>query len=615
GSECVRCHRPFAVIELSADRICERCAERLAVEEAAPPIPPTPPAQIPGYRMLRPLGGGGMGVVWLAEQSATKQTVAVKFCRGNRFAPVAGSPALRRFDVYALGVILWELLTGDHPHESSGSRDAFLHRIATAEPRRPRNLRPDLDAELEMLLLKTLSKDPDERYRTAGELADELGRWLRNETLIAGRATPFYFARKWIIRHRAAVFATAGGVLALVAATAFYIVSIHRSEAEATRQRQRAEEQVRAASRVSVGVARDQRDKGHRPRTALAHLAKALEYDPNNAQAALETAGQLVRFAENSEPWQMGEALPHEAWVESAVVGAGGKWIVAASTEKSAQVWDAVAGQPVGAPLRHEAFVSRAALSPNGRWVVTVSTEKTAQVWDAASGQPSGEPLNHEGEIRSAAFSPDGRWVVTASDDKTARIWDAATGKPSGLPLHHEDKVSSANFSPDGRWVVTASDDRTAQVWDAMSSKPIGAPLSDEDVVSSAAFSLDRRWIVTTSHDKTAQIWDAAVATSARRAGCPLSSRPSPGARSPPMAPRVFFPPKNAAAPATNFSPCRTMAANGSASCGGLSPTRACAPSRRVLPSKSPSTSSAKSNGRSPIGRSKPASKIPPPGR
>ena len=82
-----------------------------------------------------------------------------------------------------------------------------------------------------------------------------------------------------------------------------------------------------------------------------------------------------------------------------------------------------------------------AAFSPDGQRIVTASADKTARVWDAATGKPIGEPLKgHEGAVKSAAFSPDGKRIVTASLDKTARIWDAATGKPIGEPLKGHDE-------------------------------------------------------------------------------------------------------------------------------------------------------------------------------
>ena len=122
--------------------------------------------------------------------------------------------------------------------------------------------------------------------------------------------------------------------------------------------------------------------------------------------------------------------------------------------------------------------------------MVTASWDKTARLWDALSGKPIGEPMQQHGKINSAQFSPDGQRVVTASrditevalEDNTARLWDAQSRKPIGEPMQHEDGVFSAQFSPDGQRVVTASFDHTARLWDVptLSSKDKETP---EDVL------------------------------------------------------------------------------------------------------------------------------------
>ena len=124
-----------------------------------------------------------------------------------------------------------------------------------------------------------------------------------------------------------------------------------------------------------------------------------------------------------------------------------------------------------------------AAFSPDGQRIVTASADKTARIWDAASGKPIGEPLRgHTGAVASAAFSPDGKRIVTASADNTARLWDAATGQPIGAPLTgHGNWVQRAAFSPDGKRVVTASWDKTARLWDAETGKQIGDPLKGHE--------------------------------------------------------------------------------------------------------------------------------------
>ncbi|MEO8137882.1 MAG: hypothetical protein ABI831_28385 [Betaproteobacteria bacterium] len=74
----------------------------------------------------------------------------------------------------------------------------------------------------------------------------------------------------------------------------------------------------------------------------------------------------------------------------------------------------------------HSAPVLSANFSPDGKRIVTASRDKTARVWDADNGKPVGEPMTHGSAVQSASFSPDGKRVVTASEDKTARVWDVA---------------------------------------------------------------------------------------------------------------------------------------------------------------------------------------------
>jgi hypothetical protein len=110
--------------------------------------------------------------------------------------------------------------------------------------------------------------------------------------------------------------------------------------------------------------------------------------------------------------------------------------------------------------------VNSVAFSPDGRWVVTASGDNTARVWDVGTGSTVAVLRGHSAEVRSAAFSPDGNRVVTASLDETARVWEAATGREVLVLGGFATGVRSAAFSRDGRLIITGSED-AARLWDA----------------------------------------------------------------------------------------------------------------------------------------------------
>jgi WD40 repeat protein len=123
--------------------------------------------------------------------------------------------------------------------------------------------------------------------------------------------------------------------------------------------------------------------------------------------------------------------------------------------------------------LRHDNGCVDLDISPDGRWLVSASYDKTARVWDLSTGQPRYEPLPHSDWVYQARFSPDGRYILTACRDRQARLWDAESGQLASSPLKHPFEVQTAIFSPDGRWVFTCVSSWQGRVWECPSGKPV----------------------------------------------------------------------------------------------------------------------------------------------
>lgn len=145
-----------------------------------------------------------------------------------------------RTDVYALGVVLFQMLTGRFPYEIAGSLPDVLDRIIHAAPLSPRFLRGDIDHEVETIILKCLEKDRDRRYQSAGELARDIHRYLAGDPIEAKQDSTFYILKKQLRKHRvpvsiAVAFAATITVGLLVSAAGWRTASAERDAAVAAR--------------------------------------------------------------------------------------------------------------------------------------------------------------------------------------------------------------------------------------------------------------------------------------------------------------------------------------------------------------------------------------------
>ena len=113
----------------------------------------------------------------------------------------------------------------------------------------------------------------------------------------------------------------------------------------------------------------------------------------------------------------------------------------------------------------HTSYIRSAAYSPDGKFILTASDDRTARVWNAATGQSVAELKGHTAGVRSAAYSPDGRFIITAGSDPTVWVWNAATAQRVAELKGHAGYIQSAIYSPDGKFIATASEDGTVRIY------------------------------------------------------------------------------------------------------------------------------------------------------
>src|SRR5580698_4662708 len=463
------------------------------------------------------------GIAKLLSEGEAKETELTQL-GGRAMTPdyaapeqILGAPVTTAADVYALGVMLYELLTGERPYRPKrDSRGALEEAIMQDDPVAPSRVTPSeataatrdtttrklvsaLKGDLDTIVIKALKKTPAERYATANALDQDIARYLQGEVVLAQPDSVSYRALKFARRHRVALGAAAVLLLTLAGG----LTATTYEAGLATEQRDAA---LDAHFRLLTQTAAERVKQAD----VAAGMGIILEVLSRNRARQTYSPEALSVFQEaRASDTAISAITGHTERVRSVAYSPDGTRIVTASFDNTARIWDATTGQQVMQLNGHTDRLRYTAFSPDGLRVVTASHDKTARIWDAVTGRQIVQLNGHTDAVRSATFSSDGSRVVTGSYDGTARIWDAATGKQLTLLAGHSDRVTSAGFSPDGTRVVTACFDRTAHIWDVATGKEIRVLSGHTGQLTWAVFSPDGRRVATASYDKTARIWDA----------------------------------------------------------------------------------------------------------
>ncbi len=230
----------------------------------------------------------------------------------------------------------------------------------------------------------------------------------------------------------------------------------------------------------------------------------------DNVARVWEVPENRERDAEKSNNEVEGQVLDKPMWllsghrgpVRSVAFSPDGRFILTASDDRTARVWDVKTGREVSVLRGHRRGVLSAAFSPDGKRVITSGDDATARVWDAGMGQGFVE-LTGQGEVESALFSTRGARFVTTNNTQIARVWKATTGEslPQTWSAH------AAILSPDGKMIVTANQE-VPRIHDVASGRPSVKQLDHAGEVLSAVYSANGKFVATVGRDGIVRVCD-----------------------------------------------------------------------------------------------------------
>ena len=361
-------------------------------------------------------------------------------------------------DVYSLGAILYCVLVG-HDAFPDGDTPTVLDRVCRGIFPAPRRLRRSIDPALEAICLKAMSLDPQDRYPTALDLANELETWLADV--------------RYRVEHELALSQVKGSLVRL------------------------------CLERAHHCFGRQAHNEG------MLWLSRALEdapSEPPDLQRVIRTS--LSGW--HAGPKLLERRLRHGGEVHAVAFCPEGRRLATACEDRSAQLWDVATGSKLSPPLRHGGPVRVVAFHPEGHLVATAGDDGMIRRWDALTGGPAGDPIRCDSPIVALGFSPEGSRIAAASGPGVPFLGDATSGLPVDDPDEQSGPTLNGAFSGDGSTLAVACHDGLVHLLEALTGRRIGEPMTHPAAVPLLAFDPSGQRLLTGSLDGIARLWDVA---------------------------------------------------------------------------------------------------------
>ena len=418
-----------------------------------------------------------------------------------------------RSDVYALGVLLFELLTGRLPHPV-GERTLPQMLIVIRDEDAPRlsSIDRSLAGELDAISAMALAKEKERRYASAADLGGDLQRYLDGDPVLAKQDSAIYVLRKQMHRHR---YATLAALLAFLALVLFAIFYKHRADME------------RVAKQDALDALREADLQRSRADENAAELAASLRASNIERGRLLGVSGNLrgaeeliwnehLRAATPQSHWALWDLYSrypcletfggHTDSVIAIALSPDRRSIATGSHDKSVRVFDLAGGKCTAVLGDRRDMVMSVAYAADSNRVYFASMDGTLAAWDPGAAKEAWS-LHVDGGIFAMACTRDGKRAAVSCNDGSVRLVDLGAAK---LEERKGPKLKGATnlcFDASGALLATGGEDSTLRAWDVASGAQIAEAASPSPEITALAFSPDGRALASGAADGSIRRW------------------------------------------------------------------------------------------------------------
>ncbi len=442
-----------------------------------------------------------------------------------------------RADIYSLGLMLYEMLTGVDPfgfnfREKRVSVESWLFAHASKPPH-PLRSQPNcehLSPNLEAVVMRCLQKSPDDRFNSVQELSQALHLAVFSNSSVLPTSPQRYDSRQFSDTFNNSDQLTVSNTQDSLPAPCSLLPTSPSSHTSPTPHSPLPKwGQFALLILVALGLGISSARFFGTPVTPSLTQEKGSQINPvsnaktlsghenivwsvavsNDGKIAVSGSKDKTVRVWNTETRTLLHTLTgHLDGVRSVSISHDKQFIASASADETIKLWNVETGDLIRTLTAHQGSLWSVEISPNGETIASASADKTIRLWNVATGELMRTFTGHSHWVFAATFSPDGNYLASGSKDGTIKVWDVQSGKLLQTLSNHTDAVRSVAFSPNGNYLASGSWDGTVKVWEVATKKVLHTFSQHSDRVVTVSFSRDGKTLVSGSIDGTLQVWD-----------------------------------------------------------------------------------------------------------